>query len=570
MASNNWKSNDTFHLGINMAGAVSAGAYTAGVLDFLIQALEEWYKAKGQAAAVVPMHNVSLDVFSGASAGGMCAAIASAMVQGDFVHIDDPANAATVNTTNKFYESWVNKIDIEPLLGTDDLAPNRPVVSLLDSTIIDQIADYAIVPTPGTGRPYISPSLNLFLTLTNVRGVPFSLNGNAPGSAEEQVAYYADRLQFETVSQKGAATCSPLAKALPIGGPDPSWQTDPAWSLLKEAAKATGAFPLFLAPRQLNRTIGDYTSSPWAPLSAQPVAVPPYWVDPADPFTTLNIDGGVTDNDPFELAHDFLATQNPLAKIDPATGELANPSEADQANCAVLTVAPFPADASYDKAYDFAGNSSVLGMLPNLFNVVIGQSRFMGETLSMVMSGTSFSRFVLAPSDTDNPGKPALQCGTLGAFGGFFERGFRAHDYQLGRRNCQKFLSDWFRLSADNPIVTAGLSTFDAPTRAKLIAQFGSTQNGITMMPIIPLCGVAATQVPEPARATIKQERLNDVVTWSIKRLQAVAKPLIGIALGSGVEDFAIRQAIDLLINTWAKNKLKAALQKELRDVISG
>src|SRR5271165_3451630 len=30
-----WENDGTFHLGINMAGAVSAGAYTAGVLDFL-------------------------------------------------------------------------------------------------------------------------------------------------------------------------------------------------------------------------------------------------------------------------------------------------------------------------------------------------------------------------------------------------------------------------------------------------------------------------------------------------------------------------------------------------------
>ena len=40
-----WRA-DEFKLGINMAGAISAGAYTAGVLDFLMEALEEWEKAK--------------------------------------------------------------------------------------------------------------------------------------------------------------------------------------------------------------------------------------------------------------------------------------------------------------------------------------------------------------------------------------------------------------------------------------------------------------------------------------------------------------------------------------------
>jgi hypothetical protein len=116
-----WNDDGTFHLGINMAGAVSAGAYTAGVLDFLTEALEEWYAAKASSNPAVPMHDISIDVFSGASAGGMCAAIASAMLQGSFEHIRNPQDPTVTGTNNRFYESWVNKIDIEPLLQQRDL-----------------------------------------------------------------------------------------------------------------------------------------------------------------------------------------------------------------------------------------------------------------------------------------------------------------------------------------------------------------------------------------------------------------------------------------------------------------
>jgi hypothetical protein len=564
--SDKWNTPGTFHIGINMAGAVSAGAYTAGVLDFLTEALDQWYAARSAPGYAVPIHDVSIDTFSGASAGGMCAAIAAVMVQGDFKHINNPSDPALVNTSNRFYESWVNRIDIQPLLQTHDLSPGRPVISLLDSTIIDQIADYAIAPVPGVARPYVSKSLTLFLTLTNVRGVPFSLHGNAPGSAEEEMAYYADRLQFETVSTIDQPTESSLAWPLPIG------REGGAWDLLKGAAKATGAFPLFLAPRKLVRRAGEYTNSPWEPLStANPQPSAPGWKLQDDaPFATLNVDGGVTDNDPFELAHDFLAIHNPLATVDPGTGDLMNPRDPDTANCAVLTVAPFPASAAYSDPYDFDANSSVLSMFPKLFNVLVSQSRFSGETLRAVMSGESFSRFVLAPSDTENPNQSALQCGTLGAFGGFIERGFRAHDYQLGRRNCQKFLRDTFRLSAANPIIAAGLSRLNADTRVGAIAVFGSTQNGVLTLPIIPLCGSADAEVLPPKRATITQARLNNVVKWSVGRLQAVAKPLLSLALGSGMEDLAVREAADLLISTWGKHKLKEALQKELQDVISG
>jgi hypothetical protein len=541
---------------------VSAGAYTAGVLDFLTEALEQWYAAKASSSSSVPMHDVSIDVFSGASAGGMCAAIAAVMLQGTFEHIRNPADPSVKDTTNKFYESWVNKIDIEPLLQDRDIAADQQVISLLDSTIIDEIADYALAPGAVAPRPYVSSALTLFLALTNVRGTPFSLNGTAAGSTEEDIAYYADRLQFETVSGPGLPL-SASAKPLPLGS------NGGAWPLLKEAAKATGAFPLFLAPRKIDRSASDYLNSPWEALSVpNPPAVPPHWpLHADDTLATLNIDGGVTDNDPFELAHDYLAIRNPLAILNQQTGELENPRASNTANCAVLTVAPFPTEALYDPKYDFAKNSSVFGMLPNLFTVLISQSRFFGESLNVVMSGTSFSRFVLAPSDAGNPNKAALQCGLLSAFGGFLERGFRAHDYQLGRRNCQKFLRDHFRLSSDNPIIAAGIEKLDPSAKAAVRANFDPRQLG--SIPIIPLCGTTVAEVMAPDRATITSARVGHVVNWIVARLHGITKPLLESAIQSQFDAWAARSALDTLISTWGRAKLKSFLESELNDVIS-
>lgn len=385
--------------------------------------------------------------------------------------------------------------------------------------------------------------------------------------SEEDVAYYADRLQFETV-QGSDRPQSRSAKPLPLGSDLGS--NAGAWPLLKEAAKATGAFPLFLAPRNLERSAADYYDSPWQPISNDvTIPAPPHWtLKQSDTFTTLNIDGGVTDNDPFQLAHDFLAIHNPMARRDPKTGELRNPRDADNANCAVLTVAPFPAEDLYNPNYSFGKNSSVSGMLPNLLTVLLSQSRFQGETLAAVMSGTSYSRFVLAPSDTDNPNDNALQCGLLGAFGGFFERGFRAHDYQLGRRNCQKFLSDHFRLLETNPIIAGGLNKLDPADRAAVIEAFDPEHSGY--VPIIPLCGTAFAEVLAPARATIASSRVGDILNWIVNRLNAVAKPLLESAIGDGFKDLATRAAVDTIISTWGKAKLRDLLQKELKEVIRG
>jgi predicted acylesterase/phospholipase RssA len=65
-----------FQIGLTMSGAISAGAYTAGVLDFLIEALDAWEDARnGPDADTVPSHRVGIKVMSGASAGAITAAI---------------------------------------------------------------------------------------------------------------------------------------------------------------------------------------------------------------------------------------------------------------------------------------------------------------------------------------------------------------------------------------------------------------------------------------------------------------------------------------------------------------
>jgi hypothetical protein len=506
-----------FKIGINMAGAISAGAYTAGVLDFLIEALDEWEAAKARGDDV-PRHEVSIEVFSGASAGGMCAAISAVQVQEDFAHIRD---TTLTGTNNRFYESWVNLIDIRQLLKTNDLQRGQPVVSLLDSTIIAEIAQFALVPGPLKARPYISPNLTLFLTLTNLRGVPYSLDSVAPGSLEESTAFYGDRLRFQTVRPDDPAPAAP-AKPLPVGAAG-----EGAWPLLEQAAMATGAFPVFLAPRILNRAAADYTPPLWETADSKP-SVPPIQPDwpltNADTLQTVNVDGGVIDNDPFDLAHDYLLGLNP----PPGDGQ--NPREALKADRAVITVAPFPVQDQFNRGFDAAAQAGVMKALGRLFSALISQSRFFGESLALIMTGTVFSRFLIAPSDTTlPPGVPSLQCGTLGAFGGFFERGYRAHDYALGRRNCQQFLRAQLILPQGNPVIAQGLN---GDRRA--LATFGMDPPNTMVkpqnqrwIPVIPLCGTAADEVPRPARASMSDDDLDEIIDLILKRFKAVAPLLL-------------------------------------------
>lgn len=71
---------DTFEIGLVLGGTVSAGAYTAGALDFLLEALESWYTD-------APPHKVILKTVAGTSGGAVCSAILGLLSSRKVPHI---------------------------------------------------------------------------------------------------------------------------------------------------------------------------------------------------------------------------------------------------------------------------------------------------------------------------------------------------------------------------------------------------------------------------------------------------------------------------------------------------
>ena len=104
-----------FQIGLAMSGAVSAGAYTAGVFDFLIQALDEWERARtGPDAGMIPDHKAGIKVMSGASAGAITAAIgAVALADADQKAVEFDTQREGEQKIKcylpKLYETWVVK-----------------------------------------------------------------------------------------------------------------------------------------------------------------------------------------------------------------------------------------------------------------------------------------------------------------------------------------------------------------------------------------------------------------------------------------------------------------------------
>lgn len=540
---------EPFKLAINMAGAVSAGAYTAGVLDFLTEALDEWYKAR-EKGDPVPTHDVSIEAFSGASAGGMCAAISACLLQDEFDHIHDVSRQGTNNT---LYEAWVNTIDIRHLLTTGDLTAGS-LVSLLDSTIIESIADRALTPGTPSSRKYVSPNLTLFLTLTNLRGVPYALFEGQTLTPDEYATYHADRLRFEMV-QPGAAPHSPDARRLERGA------NDEIWALLRTSAMATGAFPVFLAPRVIDRKKAEYDRPLWEPICQceSSDCAPAFPPGQADPWTTVNVDGGVTNNSPFALAHDYLAT------LKPRRGGCVIEGSASRSDRAVLTVAPFPGNDDWNKKYDASRQRTMFAVLGNLLSTLLSQSRFLGESLSEVTGGPSFNRFFIAPSDEQRRGERPLQCGLLGAFGGFFERDFRAHDFQLGRRNCQRFLDRSFLLPEGNPLFAG--ATGEIRAQFARAAPEGAGQTAEKWLPVIPLVGSALAEVPHPAPGKITRASLDEIVGLIARRANALL-PLLIARLHSALLRWLIRWGARVLIAVRGKRELTEFLEESLEGFV--
>ncbi len=506
-----------------MAGAVSAGAYTAGVLDFLVEALDAWYAAReGSGGADLPKHDVLLEALTGASAGGMCAAISAVALKEEFDHVksSDPGDK-----TNRLYKSWVQTIDILPLLGTKDLDRDPVVRSVLDCTPIDEIASSALTANPARkkDRPWVSKNLGLIVTISNLRGIPYTVDRTG-NNFEERIGYHADQVEFVVSADGQSASKTALVLTYPN-------QPEENWKALQTAAMATGAFPVALMARIVRKNSSYYEHKMWRVAAADPGAddpctvlkqVEPAWTNPPASFDIVCADGGITNNNPFDCAHDLLV------RAAGADGHV--PRAGDEAEAAVISVAPFPGNEPFSD-YNSEEQSSLVNVLKALIPALVSQSRFQGENLVLTGDPNVRSRFAIAPSDDTAPDKPALLCGALGAFGGFIDQKFRDRDYHLGRRNCQQFLRVHFCLPESNPIIAAGLPESEDLRKQWAVKPPDEVQSDRDKrwFPIIPLMESVRGEIVLPDResARTSEDRVDTVADMAAARIRRVVRAMI-------------------------------------------
>ena len=309
----------TFKLCITMAGAVSAGAYTAGVLDYLFETLELWEEAKraNRARGInhpdydhsIPMHHVEVDVLSGSSAGGICGSLA-------FLALSDKnfKSCNTLNHTGKnnlFYESWVNMGDspesttVDKLLNNDDLKEFKEIRSLLNSEVIDSLANDAICLREEKPAPnYASKSLDVILTTTNLRGINFlvDFDGSSQDSSKGTVitnheGFFRYKIKNELYSPGIPKNEDQLYYVLDL-------QKERDLRYLKEATLSTAAFPIGLRAREVTIS-AEYIKRYPQYLFNKAKGIEPL-LPGGDLYSFTSVDGGVVNNEPYGIGLKIL------------------------------------------------------------------------------------------------------------------------------------------------------------------------------------------------------------------------------------------------------------------------
>ncbi len=523
-----------FEIGLVMAGAVSAGAYTAGVLDFLLQALTEWEKVKEQQKENSPPHEVKINVIAGASAGGMTAAILAAMINGDFAPITCLADREPDQNEiklNKLYDAWVERIDIYELLSDQDLQDSDAnVTSLLDSTILDKIADDAITFINTHSRPnYITDQLNLFLTLTNLNGIPYDIEFKGRTGKGQDLTKHTDYFQFTLSDQNLDSEVSDWLN--PYDADHSNWET------LKNVALATGAFPVALAPRIINRPFSQYNMRFWpVPQQPDPTETAPFecvkmehikpnWPpDLTNEFHFLSIDGGLMDNEPMELARRSLKRNGN-----------SNPRSAGDADHSLIMIDPFPGvPMEALKKRKELEDHNIATVITRLFSSLLEQSRFKPDELLLAQEENIYNQFLVAPVRRLKNGELAshpIASGSLHGFGGFLSKKFRMHDFQLGRRNCQQFLKKYFVL----PVEEARMNPIFEDYSEDDFRRFSFHEKGTAFLPIIPLFNEAKEEILPIQWHTLKisERELNKLRVDISNRTKAVIDRLIVKNIGS-------------------------------------
>jgi hypothetical protein len=512
---------DEFHLGITMAGAVSAGCYTGGVMDYLFEILDLWEQAKNKNLDdlkdhyhKIPQHKVIIDAMGGASAGGMTTSMAAVYaLNGTINPVRDSQQVGGIRN-NIFYDSWVLLDDdgkrktFDKVWDLDDLKSGK-VTSILNTAFVDNIANKAFS-SPGSMATnvsqlpsYISKDLDMLLSHCMLRGVPLEVDFTTP------IGQQRSSMNAPTHSTFDHLTISyyKLNQGMkPNDGNLALWLNPydaPYVDTLRLATKATGAFPLGLrfreftqkeftdaylksmAERIVFRNFGETGDSDRYKLS---------WKNFPPNFNFVAVDGGTVNNEPFGEV---------LAILKSRYGDAADHTHKPYG---LIMIDPFP--DFFERQPPYKAPDDLISMIPALVRTLTEQSKVKRAELLEAYSN-SYLRGVIFPmkwNKKDDKQQFPIACESVEAFGGFLDINFRHHDFFLGRDNARNFFRFFFTLEYDWE--KGNVHPIHQNWTEDMVQLFSMKRDGKTYLPIIPDLHLMrerlAGREPNPFEYTVK------------------------------------------------------------------
>ena len=258
-----------YKLAITVAGAVSLGTYEAGVLYEIVDAISQ----HNSSLPADSEQRIVIDVLTGASAGGMSAAVLAQKLLYEGDALDGPYN-------NALYRVWVEDLNLDSLLA---LQPDEdPTHSIFSSNFIDTLSKrslterYSAAAVPPQKRhPAAGERIQLGLALSNLNGVDYQYKLLPAGT-----------FTYTRFQDEKAATV------------DRNADNESFWEDIRRAAVSCGAFPFAFRVRSLSRDQVDFKSPNLVPF-------------PSSPATFTYTDGGTFQNQPLGLAKNLVDREDP-------------------------------------------------------------------------------------------------------------------------------------------------------------------------------------------------------------------------------------------------------------------
>jgi len=531
MSDTTHKENPTFHLGLTMAGAVSAGCYTAGVIDYLFEILDLWEKAKkGEMKtdynenitfdkALVPQHNVIIEAMGGTSAGGMTTMMTGLYSLGNKINpvrtpLSDPYEAKNI-----LYDSWVHLDDkkvsgnsFASLWDKSDIPNNSSTLqSVFNTQAIDNIADRAYQYYPAKASvetelkdrvaqlpSYISKRLEILLSHTVLRGIPLEVDFSTfkqDGDLDipTHTSYEHNLITHYSMNYGDQVNTNKYFWFNPFESNE--------MEKMKLSTIATGAFPIGLKYRTFVK--GHFSSEYMKSILKRSIFADFSDNDP-DPdnrlifrslpndYETNTVDGGAVNNEPYGEVVSIVRNRVPVDLKNETGSECERQIEREKQRAlryGVIMIDPFPDMVNSEEEENFELENDLPGVMSSTFTMLREQSKLKRKEMIDHLSH-DYVKGQIYPkrhyyydngayrTSDDYP----IASSSFEAFGGFLDIKFRVHDFFLGRNNARNFFRYFFSLPEDNPL-------FDNWTDLqKKVFGFDNKINGKTVkfLPIIP------------------------------------------------------------------------------------